>query len=158
MLRKILVLVFILALLPATTWARKGGGTGKMNVQVREVIVRTSPDYMGGKAGALNYGDQVNVIGTDGNWHQIDSPPGWVPKSALSKHKVKVNPDQKYSAGSARHDEVALAGKGFNPQVEAQYKKDNPNLKAAFVDVDRMEKFGATEAELSQFRKAGKLR
>lgn len=158
--KKIVILVLTLALLPATTWGREGGGGGggKMNVQVRQVIVRVSPDYLSRRTGSLNYGESVTVVGKDAGWYHIDAPSGWVPKAALSKHKIKINPDQKFAAGTERHDEVALAGKGFNPQVEAQYKKDHPALRAAFADVDRMEKFGVTEAQLKQFRTAGKLR
>lgn len=132
--------------------------TGQMNIQVREVVVKTSPDYMAPSAGTLTYGMKVNVIGGQGNWYQVDQPAGWLPKSALTEHKVAVNPDAKFSKGTVKHDEVALAGKGFNPDVEAQFKRDNAGLAATFTQVDRVEGFGASDEELRAFQTAGKLK
>ena len=134
-----------------------GGDSGTMNVQVRSTTVRSTPNYLGGAAGAVGYGQQVNVVGEQGNWYRIDKPAGWIPKADVTRHKVTVNPDQKFAGSGGKHDEVALAGKGFNPQVEAQYKKDNPDLAKAFVDVDRIEGFDVPEAQLVAFRKSGKL-
>ena len=163
--KKAILVLAALALVPLTAHAVKGkgggssggGSSGTMSVQVREVIVRSTPNYLGGAAGKLAYGAQVTVAGEEGNWFRITSPSGYVPKSALTSHKVDVNPDQKFSGRGASHDEVALAGKGFNPQVEAQYKKDNASLAAAYVKVDQIEGFGASEAELKKFQAAGKL-
>lgn len=131
---------------------------GKMNIQVREAVVKTSPNYMATSVGTLTYGMQVNVVGEQGNWYQVDQPAGWLPKSALTKHKVAVNPDAKFSKGTAKHDEVALAGKGFNPDVEAEFKRDNAGLAASFTQVDRVEGFGASDEELRTFQTAGKLK
>lgn len=132
--------------------------TGSMNVQVREAIVRATPNYMGASTGKVVYGGQVNVVSEEGNWYKIENPAGWVPKSAITKHKIAVNPDQKFTSMETKHDEVALAGKGFNPQVEAQYKKDNASLAAAYADVDKIEKLTASEAELETFQATGKLK
>ena len=112
--KRIIVLVMIAALIPAVVVAGKSRGkkgSGKMTVQVREVSVKASPNYMGPSAGKLTYGAEVNVVGKQGSWCQIDLPPGWIPESALTKYKVKVNPDQKFSGKGAKRDEVALAGK-----------------------------------------------
>ena len=154
------VIIIILLLIPAAVWAGKGrkrGPTGSMNVQMRKVIVRAAPSYLSGNVGTLTYGTKVNVVGKEGNWCQIDSPSGWLPKNTLTKMNVKVNPDQSFAKGGASRDEVALAGQGFNPQVEAKYRKDNPQLASAFASVNRVETFGATEAELKNFRRTGQL-
>jgi Bacterial SH3 domain len=148
---KILFLLIILILLPIAAHA------GTMNVQVRKAIVRTTPNYLGGQAGLLKYGDSVHVVGDQGNWYRITSPAGWLPKSAVTKKKVALNPEQRGKAHGARHDEVALAGKGFNPQVEAQYKRSNAQLAAAYVRVDRVERKTANQAQLRAFQKSGKL-
>lgn len=162
MMRKwMLFIIAILAIIPVIALAGKTSGkkqSGAMNVQVREAIVRSSPSYTGGTIGKVTYGTQVTVTSEEGNWFQIDSPNGWLPKSALTKHKVAMDVDQKYSKGTtAKNDEVALAGKGFNPQVEAEFKRSNADLASAFYSVDRIEGFGATEAELKSFQASGKL-
>jgi uncharacterized protein YgiM (DUF1202 family) len=158
----LLIAIAAVLILPSIAIARKstrsGRSTGKMNVQVREVIVRSKPNYLSTKVGKVYYGDQVNVVGKEGNWCNIDSPGGWIPKNVVTKLKVKVNPDEKYSKGTTmRHDEVALAGKGFNPQVEAEFKKKNRNLATGFARVDQIERYSATENELKNFRRVGKL-
>lgn len=130
----------------------------KMSVEVREAIVRTTPNYLGGAAGKVSYGDEVVVISEEGNWVKITVPSGYLPKSSVTKHKVPKDPGQKYSSGSVKHDEVALAGKGFNPQVEAEYKRNNAGMAAAFVSVDKVERYGASEGELRAFQSAGKLK
>lgn len=158
---KKLIFAFVgLAVIFSAPFAIAKGGkssTGTMRVQVREAAVKSTPNYLGASAGLVTYGNEVNVIGEQGNWYQIEKPAGYLPKSALTKHKVAVNPDQKFAGKSAKNDEVALAGKGFNPQVEAQYKRDNASIAAAYAVVDQIEKFLATEAELKQFQAAGKL-
>ncbi|HPW44867.1 MAG TPA: SH3 domain-containing protein [bacterium] len=130
----------------------------KMTVEVREVMVKTSPNYLAQSSGKLSYGTEVNVIGEEGSWIRISSPSGYLPKSSVTKKSIPKNPDQKYAGGSVKHDEVALAGKGFNPQVEAQYKKNNAQMAVAFSSVDKIEKLGSSEAELRAFQSAGKLK
>ncbi len=139
---------------------KSGGGgekSGTMSVQVRGSSVRATPNYMGASVGKIVYGQQVKVVGEQGNWYRLESPGGWVPKSDLTKSKVAVDPDQKFAASGGRRDEVALAGKGFNPQVEKQFKGDNPDLQRAFGDVDRVENMTVPDSELKAFMKGGKL-
>ena len=131
---------------------------GTMSVQLREVQVKSTPNYLGASIGKLGYGQDVQIVSEQGNWYKIATPPGYIPKTAVTKGKIVKDPDQKFAAGSVKHDEVALAGKGFNPQVEAQYKRDNADVAAAFVQVDRIEKLGASDAELRAFQTAGKLK
>lgn len=158
----LLFLVLLLAL-PAHAVKGKGGGggggkSGTMSVQMRTTTVRSTPMALGPAVGTISYGQEVTVVGEQGNWYQIDRPAGWVPKTDLTKHKVAVNPDQKFSGSGAKRDEVALAGKGFNPQVEAAYRRDNPALASAYAAVDRIEGFDASEAALKAFAASGKLK
>lgn len=163
--KKIVVFLMVLSLFVSLeAIAGKGSGEKKgktsdtMSVEVREAVVKSAPNYMSSPVGKLTYGAEVTIKGEEENWYQIESPAGWLPKSSLTKHKVAVNPDQKMAGKNVSHDEVALAGKGFNPQVEAQYKKDNGDLAAAYVSVDHVEDLGATDGELKQFQAAGKLK
>ena len=158
--KRLVMMVLVIVLIPAVAFSyqgRKGKKTGTMSIQLKSIIVRSSPNYMSPKAGLLKYGDQVKVVNKQDGWCQIEAPGGWIPESAVTKATVKIDSDKKYAAGDPKRDEVALAGKGFNPKVEDQYKKDNPELKKAYQKVDQVEKNGATEAELKAFQKAGKL-
>ena len=51
-------------------------------------------------------------------------------------------------------DEVALAGKGFNEQVEAKLKKDG---KLDYTWVDRMAAFNVDADQIVKFRTQGNL-
>ena len=57
---------------------------------------------------------------------------------------------------AATTDELALAGKGFNSQVEERYRSDHPELD--FTWIDRMETFGASAEEVRRFLDEGRLR
>lgn len=133
-------------------WAAK-----PLTVQVREVQVKAAPNYLSGTVGTLGFGAAVEVSGEEGNWYQISQPRGFIPKNATGTAKANVDSSQKYAAKGVSNDETALAGKGFNPQVEQQYKKDNAQLAAAFAQVDRVERMEVPLPTLQQFIAAGKL-
>lgn len=146
-------------LVSANLFAYKSGGKGgsphNMSVQVREVYVRSLPNYMAPKVGRLVYGDEVDIVGKDGAWCQISSPSGWVPESALTKGKIKLSGDAA-KQGVVR-DEVALAGKGMGPDVEMKYRKQDPEMEKAYRDVEWLENFKISDEGLKAFMSAGKL-
>jgi hypothetical protein len=75
--------------------------------------------------------------------------------SALTEKKIVFTAGAKDVQTSASSNEVALAGKGFNKQVENEFKGKNPNINYAWID--RMEKFVVSEKQIKQFLKEGEL-
>ena len=59
------------------------------------------------------------------------------------------------TAGKVDERDVANAAKGFNPQVENEYRKKNPT--ANFAAVDRMEKLGTSDAAAVAFVRDGHI-
>lgn len=53
-------------------------------------------------------------------------------------------------------DEVALAGKGFTPEVESSYRSKHPEMN--FAQVDQIESFKVDPASLQTFIKEGDLK
>ena len=53
-------------------------------------------------------------------------------------------------------DEVALAGKGFTPEVESSYRSKHPEMN--FAEVDKIESFKVDPASLQTFIKEGDLK
>jgi hypothetical protein len=53
-------------------------------------------------------------------------------------------------------DEVALAGKGFTPEVESGYRSKHPEMD--FAQVDKIETFKVDPASLQTFIKEGDLK
>ena len=146
----LLMTSLVLAAWPA--WAAR-----TMNVQVREAVVRDRPSFMGAIAGRLEYGDQAGVIAEQGAWSQVRAGAieGWVHTSALTRKTITRPVGGETLEGTASAGEVALAGKGFNRQVEDEYRKQNQQLD--FGLVDRIERQEIDEREIADFLQRGGL-
>lgn len=128
-----------------------------MNVQVRETVMRDRPSFMGAVTGGLAYGDQVSVFQEQGAWSRVrlGASEGWVHTSSLTRKAIERPVGGAMLDGAASSSEVALAGKGFNQQVEDEFKKQNRQLD--FTTVDRMEKMAVSETEIRAFLVEGGL-
>jgi len=110
----------------------------------------------------LVYGDRVEAIEeANGGWLRVRLPggaTGWVHETAVTDEKLLPLPQAGgVPRGSVSQDEVALAGKGFNPQVEAKYREQNPSREELFRLVDAMERRDVPEAEMEAFLFEGRL-
>ena len=132
----------------------------QMSVQVKKCQLRNKPSFLGKIILNLNYADRVTVDKEQDDWFKVtpenNSGGGWVHVSALSTKKIVLNPGSKTVESAASSDELALAGKGFNEQVENDFKKKNKN--ADFTWVDKMESFVVSQNEIQKFLKDGGLR
>lgn len=132
------------------------GAWADVFVQVRKGQLRATPSYLGAITATVSYGDALQVLESQGEWRKARSASGavgWINQSAVTKRAVAMNAGSGDAAIKASNDEVALAGKGFNAQVEEQYRKDNAKLD--FASIDRMETFGVEPQQLAAFLKAG---
>jgi hypothetical protein len=106
----------------------------------------------------LKEGDKLVAEGKDGAWFQakLGTKSGW-----LHETDVSTNPDVRLSGQGVRETysttETSAARKGFNPQVEKQYRADNPSLDRAFRTIDALEARELPEAELRAFLADGGL-
>ncbi|MFH1829227.1 MAG: SH3 domain-containing protein [Pseudomonadota bacterium] len=152
------IIIFVLCFAFVFISAQVNAGSPKsLFIQVREIAVKSSPNYMSSTAGTLTYGAKVEIESTEGNWYRITSPAGYIPKSAAGKSSASIDSSKRYAAGGVTHDETALAGKGFNPQVEGQYKQSSASLAAAYAQVDKVEKMTVSSAALDNFITQGQL-
>ena len=78
---------------------------------------------------------------------------GWVHTSALTKKKIALKAGDQNVQTAASGEELALAGKGFNSDVEADFKAKNRNID--FTWVDKMEKIKIAADAMQQFLQAG---
>ena len=131
--------------------------TGKMmSVQVKDAQLRDKPSFIGKVVGALAYGDRVEVQESQGAWARVGLPggaAGWIHTSALTSQKVVLSAGKDNAKVGASGDELALAGKGFNSDVEAQFKKTHKDID--FSVVDKMEKIKISSSEMQAFLKDG---
>ena len=131
-----------------------------MSVQVKKCQLRNKPSFLGKIVANLNYADRVTVENEQDDWFKVKpenvSTSGWVHVSALSSKKIVLKQGSKDVTSAASSDELALAGKGFNKQVENNYKRKNKN--ADFTWVDKMETYVVSQKEMQRFMKEGGLK
>jgi len=128
-----------------------------MSVQVRNCKVRATPSQLGNVVATVDYGAVVQAGAPQKGWYLVtlaDGKTGWLHESALSKKAIAMRAGTSDAATGASSDEVALAGKGFNEQVEAKMRADG---KLDYTWVDRMATFQVDANEISQFRTQGHL-
>lgn len=131
-----------------------------MSVQVKKGQVRKSPSFIAAVVAEVSYGGQVAVRGEKGPWVHVFDPrsraEGWMHASALTARKVVLQSGGTAAPTSVSGDELALAGKGFNQQVEEAFKRKNPQLD--FTWVDRMEAQVVSPDDMRRFLADGQLR
>lgn len=150
------VLLLLLLATGVALAAPKVGST--VTIRVMSAKVMKSPKFIGPTTGSVSRGDQLTVKEVKGDWYRVDgSYTGWIHKSNVTEGKVQLASTPGGSSnGSVNRDEVELAGRGFTPQVEQQYKDKNPNLD--FGHVDLIEKTSVDPGELEAFVSEGKLK
>ena len=128
-----------------------------MRVQVKDGQVRATPSFLGKIVANLHYGDQVTTLNISGDWTEVSvgGVRGWMHKSALTTGNISLQSGGKGAPLAASNDELALAGKGFNEQVEASFKSRNPNMDYTWVN--RMEAVVISPAEMQRFLSEGGL-
>jgi len=146
--------IFILnSLIAIAAWA---DSSKMMSVQVKNTPLRDTPSFVGKAGATLSYGDQVETLGTQGAWTKVSAPgglSGWVHTSALSPKRIVLKSGQETAQARASSDELALAGKGFNSDVESEFKKQHQNIDFSWIN--QMEKIRISSTEIQSFLKEG---
>ena len=149
--------VFLLVLLLAST---AGGDAMKMmSVQVKQGEVRATPYFLGKIVATLSYGDRVEVLGSKESWFRV-SPQGkgvtgWMHASALSEKRIVLKAGGRDAQVGASSGELALAGKGFNADVETEFKSRNRNIDFSWID--RMQAMKVEPERIAAFLQEGGL-
>ncbi len=128
-------------------------------VKVQSTNLRKTPKFYGPVVQALKSGDKVEkVTSQPDGWIQVKTAGGavgWIHSSAVTVQKFSLTAMDSGLKTQASASEVALAGKGFNKQVEESFRAKNKE--ANFAEVDRMQQLTVTSAALEQFMKQGQL-
>jgi hypothetical protein len=131
-------------------------GDARMSVTVRTGQLRATPSALGTPRQAVAYGDRVSVLTRRGAWFEVRTEAGasgWIHESALTKKTVVLTGGGADVSATASGSELALAGKGFNKEVEAKFRADNKDID--FTWVDRMETYRVTELQSVVFLREG---
>ncbi|MDR1618047.1 MAG: hypothetical protein LBS06_03235 [Treponema sp.] len=124
-----------------------------MYVAVKQANLKSSTGFFAASKGNLEYGTPVTVVQEKGKWAEIRSgnnpvKTGWTTLASLTSKRITA------SSGSAQASEIALAGKGFNAEVEASYGQETG---AGYAAVDKIEAQAVSGEELRQFLREGSL-
>lgn len=127
-------------------------------VKVQTTSLRKEPKFYSAAVAALKAGDSLTKIASQNGWVQVKTSSGvvgWIHSSAVETKKFNLASVGGTRKTQASASEVALAGKGFNKQVEDSYKAKHAD--ANFAAVDRMLKLSVSPSEVEAFIKKGKL-
>jgi len=136
------------------------GATGKtMSVQVRKGDLRAAPQFLAKIVATVSYGDRVEVLENSGSWMRVSplgkNVSGWIHSSALSEKRIVLKSGGANAQVSASSGELALAGKGFNADIEAEFKAKHRNLDYTWID--RMEATEPPPDRVAAFLREGGL-
>lgn len=128
-----------------------------VTVIVKKTSVRRDRQFYAPTLVEAQLGEAYGVLSREKGWIKVGtkSGAGWLHESAVTAKKVAIGAQGPADVAVDERD-VANAGKGFNPQVESEYRKKNPE--ANFAAVDRMEKLEAGEQAVEAFVREGNLR
>jgi uncharacterized protein YgiM (DUF1202 family) len=142
----------LLIVIATIVWA----ATQMQSVQVRTGQLRERPSFLGKVTAEVSYGDRMTILESRGAWTKVRNAgggEGWIHTSALTEKKVVLRSGDADAATTASGEELALAGKGFNDEVEARYREENPDVDYTWVD--RMEKIVVDARQAGDFLTAG---
>jgi hypothetical protein len=127
-------------------------------VKIKTTHLRSEPQFYAQSLAVLGNGESVEQIETKDGWIKVKSSQGvigWIHSSAVKPKRFTLLSMADSMRTEASADEVALAGKGFNKQVEKEYKARNPGI--SFALVDKMLEIEISSSSIRSFLKKGKL-
>lgn len=135
----------------------QGEGT-VLTVTKKETKLRTQKRALSAPVCDLKEGDKLTLKQKDGVWFAVNykTQSGFIHSSDVTDKKdVRLSGQgvrENYSAS-----EQSAARKGFNPQVEKEYRGQNPNLEPAFRAVDAIQNKKLSDEEIRRFLTEGGL-
>lgn len=151
---KRIVIFFCLVFFVAGMVSAQVSKGGTLYVSVKTLTLKSTTGFFASNKGVLNYGDRVTVLQVSGKFVEVRSADnssitGWTPSANLSAKQIVSG-----NTASVSAKETALAGKGFNQEIEDVYKTQG---KLNYADVDRTEALKVSDANLRRFLEEGKL-
>ena len=149
------IMFLMLFLLPALCLAAE-----PVKVKVQKASLFSQPNFLSKTVASLQFGDQLELEEVVKDWAKVKygRQRGYIHQSALTSTRVDMKTMMFGSSASseASQDEVALAGKGFTPEVEKNYGKTHPEMNYALVD--EIERHSVDPNSLRSFIQKGGLK
>jgi hypothetical protein len=129
-----------------------------VKVITQEAMIRTDKRFFSPALVRAPFGAALQELGREGDWFRVNyqGKEGWIHKSAVQEQKFQLSSLAGGQAEEASRDEVALAGKGFNPEVEKAFRDKNPKMRYDLVN--QVQAYRVEEQKLQAFIRTGNLR
>lgn len=127
-------------------------------VKIQATNLRKEPKFYSPAVTILHAGDTLEKVGSQNGWIQVKTSQGvsgWIHSSAVETKKFSLLALDKSLKTKASAQEVALASKGFNKQVEESYQAKHQEV--SFVWVEKMLQIKIPLAQMEEFLKQGEL-
>jgi hypothetical protein len=127
-------------------------------VVTEEATIRKDRKFFAPVVTRVPYGEVLQEKAKKGDWLMVNykGRQGWIHVSAVQQQQFDWSSVSGGRAAEATRDEVALAGKGFTPEVEKSYRGKNPKMRYDLVT--RVESYRLSEGQIENFIRAGNLR
>jgi uncharacterized protein YgiM (DUF1202 family) len=149
--KKEFIFIFLSCFLIGTIFAQ----TSKtMYVAVKNATVKSGTGFFSKELAKLNIGTTLTVLQQKDKWTQVKTGTqpvitGWIASASLTSKRITA------SGSSASASEIALAGKGFSPAMELEYKAD---AGLDYSIIDTMESQTIPNEKILEFLTAGQLK
>ena len=129
-----------------------------LKVITQEAIIRKDKRFFAPVVARVPYGEVVQELEHQGDWLRVSyrGKEGWIHISAVQEQKFHLSSLSSEKAQETTREEVALAGKGFTPEVEKTFREKNPKMRYDLVD--QVQKYKIPEPQLQAFIRAGNLK
>lgn len=129
-----------------------------VQVVTQQAMLRKDKHFFAAVVARVPYGESLHVLASEGDWLRVyyRDTYGWLHNGEVNQQEFDLSGLTAESSGGTTQDEVALAGKGFTPEVEKALRKKNPKMR--FQLVDKVESLRVSNENLRVFLEKGNLK
>jgi len=129
-----------------------------LKVITQEATIRKDKRFFAPVVARVAYGEVIQELERKGDWLRVSyrGKEGWIHISAVQEQKFELSSLSSGRAQETSREEVALAGKGFTPEVEKVFREKNPKMRYDLVN--HVQGYKVAESRLQAFIRAGNLK
>jgi len=129
-----------------------------VKVITQEATIRKDKRFFAPVVARVAYGEMIQELERKGDWLRVSyrGKEGWIHISAVQEQKFELSSLSTGRAQETSREEVALAGKGFTPEVEKAFREKNPKMRYDLVN--HVQGYKVAESRLQAFIRAGNLK
>jgi hypothetical protein len=149
---RILITFLFLAVMSSVALA------ASVRVITQEGVIRKDRRFFSPPVIRVPYGSVLEEKGWQAEWLLVNyrGREGWIHKSAVQEQKFETTSLASGRAQESSQDEIAMAGKGFTPEVEKAFREKTPNMR--YDQVNKVQNFNLNEQRIQSFIRAGGLK